>query len=138
MKTVSRCHHPFPIYKRKCEKFKHQSFFKVSSYHHSFLFFCIFGDLRSIFFQVVTLAVYSYFLVTVIGTQVTSENDSYTGSLISFPFMQILEFVFYMGWLKVAECLINPYGEDDDDFEVMWMIDRHLQVSIPMTILLIL
>lgn len=42
MKTVSRCHHPFPIYKRKCEKFKHQSFFKVSSYHHSFLFFLCF------------------------------------------------------------------------------------------------
>lgn len=43
--------------------------------------------------------------------------------------MTIIQIICYTGWSKVAEALLNPFGEDDDDFECNWIIDRNLQVS---------
>ncbi|XP_043528624.1 bestrophin-4 isoform X2 [Frieseomelitta varia] len=81
-----------------------------------------------VYTQVVTLAVYTYFLTSVMGRQ-WLQNSSKSMIDYYFPVFTTLQFFFYMGWLKVAETLINPFGEDDDDFEVNWIIDRNLQVS---------
>ena len=47
-----------------------------------------------------------------------------------FPLFTLIEFFCYMGWLKVAEALLNPYGDDDQDFDVNFLIDRNLQVCL--------
>ncbi|XP_034109379.2 bestrophin-4 [Drosophila albomicans] len=85
-----------------------------------------------VYTQVVTLACYSFFLCAIMGHQwVDTEKSPSSQNVIFkyFPVLTILQFFFYMGWLKVAESLINPFGEDDDDFELNWMIDRNLTVS---------
>ena len=46
-----------------------------------------------------------------------------------FPFFTILEFLCFVGWIKVADELLNPFGDDDEDFHINYVIDRNLQVS---------
>jgi len=84
-----------------------------------------------VYTQVVTIATYTYFFATLMGRQYLDPSKGYTGHEVDLyiPVFTVLEFFFFMGWLKVAEQLINPYGEDDDDFELNWCLDRNLLVS---------
>ena len=92
--------------------------------------------------QVVTLATYVFFIFTVIGRQkidnlrADSAGDRFMRSGrfpmdldLYIPIFTILQFFFYMGLLKVAEQLINPFGDDDEDFELNWLVDRHMKVD---------
>ncbi|KAL1774965.1 bestrophin-3 isoform X1 [Sigmodon hispidus] len=85
-----------------------------------------------VYTQVVTLAVYTFFFACLIGRQFLDPSKGYAGHDLDLyiPIFTLLQFFFYAGWLKVAEQLINPFGEDDDDFETNWCIDRNLQVSL--------
>ncbi|XP_060933043.1 bestrophin-1 [Limanda limanda] len=89
-------------------------------------------SLPLVYTQVATVAVYSFFLACLIGRQFLDPAQGYPGHDLDFylPVFTLLQFFFYVGWLKVAEQLINPFGEDDDDFETNWLVDRNLQVSL--------
>ncbi|CAG9532893.1 unnamed protein product [Cercopithifilaria johnstoni] len=82
--------------------------------------------------QLIVLAVHTYFLVGAIARQyVMSEKARNKSTLdIYFPVMTIIQFIFYMGWLKVAEAMLNPFGEDDDDFECNFLLDKNLSVGL--------
>ncbi|XP_065074065.1 bestrophin-2 [Ochlerotatus camptorhynchus] len=86
-----------------------------------------------VYTQVVTLVLYSYFTAAIMGSQMIPTYDANTNTYMEldvyFPLFTALQFVFYVGWLKVAEVLINPFGEDDDDIELNWLIDRHIKAS---------
>ncbi|KJH46881.1 bestrophin-1 domain protein [Dictyocaulus viviparus] len=87
--------------------------------------------LPMIYPTIVCLAVHTYFLVCVIARQYV-EGSSLDKDMIDmvFPFMTSIQFVLYMGWLKVAEALLNPWGEDDDDFETNVLIDRNIAMGL--------
>ncbi|KAM6307828.1 LOW QUALITY PROTEIN: bestrophin-2a [Podargus strigoides] len=78
----------------------------------------------------VTIAVYTFFVTCLIGRQFLDPAQGYAGHELDLgvPVFTLLQFFFYVGWLKVAEQLINPFGEDDDDFENT-LIDRNFQVA---------
>lgn len=70
-----------------------------------------------VYTQVVTIAVYTFFLVNVLGTQ-SIDLPHHDYMHYTKPLLSMIGFLFFMGWLKVAESLISPFGDDDDDFEV--------------------
>ncbi|MFH4975841.1 hypothetical protein AB6A40_002550 [Gnathostoma spinigerum] len=77
--------------------------------------------------QVVFMAVHVYFCVCLIGRQYVERVSAANLVDMDFvlPFMTMLQFTFYVGWMKVAEGLLNPFGEDDDDFECNFLIDKN-------------
>ncbi|XP_074077686.1 bestrophin-4 [Macrotis lagotis] len=89
-----------------------------------------------VYTQVVTIAVYSFFAFSLVGRQFlensedTDQKEAVGNLDLYVPLTPLLQFFFYAGWLKVAEQIINPFGEDDDDFETNQLIDRNLQVSL--------
>ncbi|XP_029408339.2 bestrophin-2 isoform X2 [Bactrocera dorsalis] len=82
-----------------------------------------------VYTQVVTLVLYTYFIAALVGRQMLPNMPDAKDPDLYFPFFTVLQFVFYVGWLKVAEVLINPFGEDDDDIELNWLIDRHIKAA---------
>ncbi|PAA74649.1 hypothetical protein BOX15_Mlig016098g2, partial [Macrostomum lignano] len=97
-------------------------------------------------FQVVIIAVYSYFLLQLFSAQfirapLTEETAmgavnrscgcSKPDSTIDFfvPIFTIFQFLFLMGWLKVAMCVMNPFGDDDEDFQTSEILDYNLEIS---------
>ena len=100
--------------------------------------------------QVATLSVFAYFFACLFGRQYLipreSINDLVTFDAINvtfttddpykrhspdmyIPLYTFLEFFLYFGWVKVAETLLNPFGDDDEDFQINYLIDRNFQVS---------
>ncbi|THD20787.1 Bestrophin [Fasciola hepatica] len=84
-----------------------------------------------VYTQMATIVVYSYFLACLFAWQYLDLSKGYPGYDIDIyvPVFGLLRFFFYIGWLKVAESLINPFGEDADDFEIEYLIERNLNVS---------
>ncbi|CAJ0608065.1 unnamed protein product [Cylicocyclus nassatus] len=83
-----------------------------------------------VYTQVVHLAVYSFFFTNLFARQYLEREGVKKSIDLYVPILSILQFIFILGWLKVAQVLLNGLGEDDDDFEMNWVIDRNFQVGI--------
>ena len=83
-----------------------------------------------VYTQVVHLAVYVYFAVSLIGEQWIIWRQAGDEEVdLYYPIFMTVRFLFIFGWLRVAETLYNPFGEDDEDFELNEILDRHFKVA---------
>ncbi|PAA55145.1 hypothetical protein BOX15_Mlig007515g1 [Macrostomum lignano] len=105
-----------------------------------------------VYTQVVIIAVYSYFLLQLFSQQfvnpkwtaealgrltntsvlpISTGSEHHHGEVIDmyFPVFTVFQFLFLMGWLKVAMCVMNPFGDDDEDFHTLEMLDYNLEIS---------
>ncbi|KAL3101784.1 hypothetical protein niasHS_003193 [Heterodera schachtii] len=78
--------------------------------------------------QIVFLAVRLYFLICLISRQFIYRKEAKHHAEIDLfvPIGTMIQFIVYVGWMKVAEALLNPLGEDDDDLECNYVIDKNL------------
>ena len=72
------------------------------------------------------LAVHFYFAVNLVGRQWLDDGREEIDLYV--PVFLVFEFLFYFGWLNVAANLYNPFGDDDDDFDLIALLKRHVKV----------
>ncbi|KAK0424622.1 hypothetical protein QR680_008754 [Steinernema hermaphroditum] len=79
--------------------------------------------------QIVVVAVYAHVINAVLSQQIIDAEDTlFFSSFALSAVFTVIEIIFYLGWLKSAQVMLNPFGFDDDDFEVNWLIDRHWNI----------
>ncbi|VDN14740.1 unnamed protein product [Dibothriocephalus latus] len=106
-----------------------------------------------VYTQVVNIGVYAFVVVSLISGQfvkvlpqipsnltVNMSNPQFTLTssettdppvpIIYVPIFCLLQVAFYLGWLKVAQSLLNPFGDDDEDFDLIPLMERNLTISL--------
>uniref|UniRef100_A0A7E4ZV66 Bestrophin homolog n=1 Tax=Panagrellus redivivus TaxID=6233 RepID=A0A7E4ZV66_PANRE len=96
-----------------------------------------------VYTQVVNIATAFYMTILLVSSQFLALTPEEAARYkvegnISFqvdyviPVFAVFQFIFYVGWLKVAQVTLNPFGTDDDDFEVDFLIERDLKIGYAM------
>ncbi|KAK4021237.1 hypothetical protein OUZ56_003156 [Daphnia magna] len=81
-----------------------------------------------IYTQVCTLSTYSYFIACLVARQYTGPSHQSLQDIdIVLPIGTVMELVCYVRLLKVAEQIKNPFGDSDEDFDLNFLITRHLR-----------
>ncbi|VDD78095.1 unnamed protein product, partial [Mesocestoides corti] len=106
---------------------------EIGLFRDSLFKLCIYDwiNVPLVYTQVATIIVYAYFAVAIFAWQYLDPTQKYKNVSMDLyvPIFGLLRFLFYMGWLKVAETLISPFGEDEDDFEIEEYIERNVQFT---------
>ena len=80
--------------------------------------------------QSVTIAIYCFGFVSVLGHQFTEKNGG--TRLVSgyLPFLYAMPYFLYYAWLKVGRIAADPFGEDEDDIDLVDLFHKHVADSL--------
>lgn len=81
--------------------------------------------------QAVTCAIHLNGLFSVFAhiVQETGKNASFMSTLLTgyMPIQPAITYLFYYVWLKVGRIATDPFGEDEDDINVVALFESHVQ-----------
>ncbi|VDM67865.1 unnamed protein product [Strongylus vulgaris] len=80
--------------------------------------------------MVAALATYAFFFFALFGRQnLIPEMQAGKEIDLMIPVFTIVQFMFFVGWFKVGQDLMRPFGLDDDDIELNYILDRNIATS---------
>jgi len=79
------------------------------------------------FIQAVTLTVNIFAVVSLMGKQFVDFNTKLMVIDCYLPILPAMQYLAYLSWLKLGEVSVNPFGEDDDDFDIIGLFDNHVK-----------
>lgn len=84
-----------------------------------------------VYTQVTSIATYAYFAFCLISRQYLDPERKIRFYELDFvvPFYTIVQFLFFIGWFKVGQDLMRPFGMDDDDIELDYIFERNVAAS---------
>ncbi|VDN03125.1 unnamed protein product [Thelazia callipaeda] len=84
-----------------------------------------------VYTQVAALATYAHFGFCLLGRQYLDPSKNYKNYEVDLiiPIFTIVQFLFFVGWFKVGQDLMRPFGMDDDDFELDYIFERNVTTS---------
>lgn len=80
--------------------------------------------------QAVTIAIYFYGLTTVLLRQVSEKTEMWYVMVGYFPLPQALPYFLCYAWLKVGRVATDPFGEDEDDIDMVTLFHEHVESAV--------
>ena len=80
--------------------------------------------------QVTTIAIYFFGLASILGHQIVEKDKTITIFSALFPLPYAMPYFMYYAWLMEGLIATYPFGEDEDDFNIISLFQNHINSAL--------